>query len=909
MVTSGDIFLSYSRNDQNAATLLHTQLERAGTVFKDDKKIRWNDLWLDKLQEAVDGCGAFVVLVGRDGVRRWIGAETQVALIRHFGPHDDDKRLPIYPILLDGTEPDTLPAFLRLFQARPWNGRGPLPDELLEQIRERKIVADKTATFEGCPYVGLAAYTPKQAHLFFGRQKETLDALACFFDIRPGRPAVRWLEINGNSGSGKSSLMQAGLLPLIDQGWLWRPCRRYEEWRCIGPLMPGTHPVEMLAECLARTFNAGMAGIVQELAKGDDALRFWLREQKTDDNAFLLAIDQFEELFTFADPDERRRFDRLLAAALEDADCPLFVISTVRSDFLDRFAEDLPWLVAVRNRQGRPWTLSPVSTDGLREVIEGPARLAGLDVSEVKEAMVAEARDEPGALPLVQNALYFLWEQRKGNCLSGPLFTEQGGLAGILSRSANGVLSDLGAEQSARALELLFQLVRVDREGPRHARRRLPFAQAVEVAGGGEYGRTLVNRLAGVRALDPGKAEAPVRLITITDEGQWVNLIHETLIRSKGLGADGKPQPYWPTLWEYIEQHKERAAWRERLQADMQTWLGKGKAPGFQWSHERVRELHAVMQRPGPKFDLTSLEQEFLGPVDPNEMLAELDKPETSHERRLFIGERLDILGEHPSRWGVGVDENRTPRIDWCRVPGAEVTISILSDPDDPYSGVEDTVSTQVEAFHIARYPITAAQYRTFISADDGWCDPAWWGEDLYREAAGDTYEFGRFGNHPAVHVSWFDAVAFCRWLSRRLDFIVRLPDEWEWQQAATGGANGNIFPWGPEWDVTEEPWRANTFESRLGQVTAVGMYPTGASTSGTLDMAGTVWEWCLNKYDKPDVIQSRADDFDDRVLRGGSWYRHQDSARAANRNWFDPLKRSNRIGFRVVCLSPSSGH
>jgi hypothetical protein len=74
----------------------------------------------------------------------------------------------------------------------------------------------------------------------------------------------------------------------------------------------------------------------------DAALVHWLRTRKEDGAAFLLAIDQFEELFTFADADERRRFDRLVASALEDADCPLFVISTVRSDFLDRFAEDLP---------------------------------------------------------------------------------------------------------------------------------------------------------------------------------------------------------------------------------------------------------------------------------------------------------------------------------------------------------------------------------------------------------------------------------------------------------------------------------------------------------------------------------------------------------------------------------------
>jgi hypothetical protein len=208
-VTDRDhVFVSYSRNDQDAANLLRVQLERAGlSVFKDDERIRAGELWLDRLQEAVDGCCAFVVLVGRDGVRRWIGAETQAALNRYFAPHDDTERLPIFPILLDGIGPETLPAFLRLFQMTRWNGADPLPERLLEDIRDRTIVVNEAIPFEGCPFVGLAAYRPDQAHLFFGRQKETLDALACF-ETRGGRAPVRWLEINGNSGSGKSSLMQ-----------------------------------------------------------------------------------------------------------------------------------------------------------------------------------------------------------------------------------------------------------------------------------------------------------------------------------------------------------------------------------------------------------------------------------------------------------------------------------------------------------------------------------------------------------------------------------------------------------------------------------------------------------------------------------------------------------------------------
>ena len=128
------VFLSYSRNDLQAAANLRAQLERCRlSVFKDDERIRAGELWLDRLQETLAGCGAFVMLVGRDGVRRWIGAETQAALNRHFGPREDANRLPIFPILLGDTGPETLPAFLRLFQMTPWNGADPLPDRLLDE--------------------------------------------------------------------------------------------------------------------------------------------------------------------------------------------------------------------------------------------------------------------------------------------------------------------------------------------------------------------------------------------------------------------------------------------------------------------------------------------------------------------------------------------------------------------------------------------------------------------------------------------------------------------------------------------------------------------------------------------------------------------------------------------------------
>jgi tetratricopeptide (TPR) repeat protein len=579
------VFVSYSRNDEEAAINLRGQLARCGlSVFKDDERIRTGELWLDRLHEAVGRCGAFIVLVGRDGVGRWIGAETQAALNRHFGPHVAAERLPIFPILLGETGPETLPAFLQRFQMTPWNGADALPKRLLDDIRDRTIVATTAAVFKGCPFVGLAAYKFDEAHLFFGRQKETLDALACF-DTRRSAATVRWLEINGNSGSGKSSLMQAGLLPLVDAGWMWSRTG-FAHWHRIGPMMPGERPVEMLAESLARAWKAEMADVCGRLqSDGDEALLYWLRDQKHDDTAFLLAIDQFEELFTFADPEERRRFDRLLAAALEDPECPLFVISTMRTDFLDRF-EDLPQLVRVQNRCGKAWKLAPIGADGLREIIEGPARLAGLDVGEVEEVIFHQALDEPGALPLVENALSFLWYRRIGNRLSGRLFTEHGGLAGILSGSADDLLKSLGSPQQDRALELLFRLVQIDPEARRHTRRRIPLAEAIEVAGGSECGQALVDRLAGQRRRDGGTAQQ-LRLITVTGEAGkdklakiegWVNLIHEMLIHSK-LDPDGKAQPYWPTLWSYIEKNKELKAVRARLQLRVGEWAAAKGAP------------------------------------------------------------------------------------------------------------------------------------------------------------------------------------------------------------------------------------------------------------------------------------------------------------------------------------------
>ena len=139
--------------------------------------------------------------------------------------------------------------------------------------------------------------------------------------------------------------------------------------------------------------------------------------------------------------------------------------------------------------------------------------------------------------------------------------------------------------------------------------------------------------------------------------------------------------------------------------------------------------------------------------------------------------------------------------------------------------------------------------------------------------------------------------------MSERLGVEVRLPTEFEWQLAATGGDPGYVYPWGVDWDAQ----RANTGESGWIRLTAVGLYSRGATKQGVMDMAGTVWEWCANGYEDPASTAFLKDSSTDRrVLRGGSWYLQ--TMRVVPPAAGTPRAADYGVGFRVVCSSPILG-
>ena len=889
------VFISYSREfDLQAAINLQSQLERAGLdVFRDETGIREGDRWLQKLQQAVAQCDCFVLLAGQAGVQRWVAAETEVAMMRHFDEKDENKRLLLFPILLGECPLEQLPPFLRLIQATRWDRESPLDQQLIERIRAKLPPDTEQIPFDGCPFVGLNAYQPDQTRLFFGRQRETLKALSLFDTTSPGKQ-VKWLEISGNSGSGKSSLMNAGLLPLIEQGWLFARTR-IPHWKILGPMMPGEKPVSSLAGVLARAFDQEKANVRELLNKGDNGLADWLSSRRTKDTAFLLVLDQFEELFSIAQPEQRKQFDGMLASALKDEDCPLFLLSTVRADFQDRFDKDLPQLLPVRNEQGYSWMLPLIGDQGLREIIAGPSRLAGLDTSEVTEVILSQAQHEAGALPLIENALEWLWKKKEGNRLIGKLFTDNGGLAGILSQNADQLVRSFGPEAAQQqVLKFLFNLVKPDLERYQHTRKQLALDEAIQFAGGGESGRQLIDRLAGYQLHNGDQPQGSLRLITITDGS--VNLIHETLIRRKTQRDEqGKAVGYWPMFWEYIENEKKKAPMRDRLREDAQEW----SRHGF-WG----RRLHApswLTCRKLRGLAVLPLEKNYLRAGTVNTSLIGI------LILSLIVAAVPLEYRQLATLWVITIPERVSLKVNGSTLPDMQKDMFRVQPELSIIESIAAITGKNLklnQPYSISKYEVTFEQYDDFVL-------------DTFRLKSGelalpDDEGWGR-KNRPVINVDWYDAIAYSAWLGKQTGRDCTLPTEDEWEYAARAGSTKEYgipaatdgSDYGGSDDIAGRGL-ANCVgcqegKDRLKKTSPVGDF--APNQWGLHDMHGNVWEWVSNAYDNPENTSKEGDA--PRVLRGGSWFDSPHDARVSVRYWVNPGGRDSVIGFRVVCSSP----
>jgi formylglycine-generating enzyme required for sulfatase activity len=235
----------------------------------------------------------------------------------------------------------------------------------------------------------------------------------------------------------------------------------------------------------------------------------------------------------------------------------------------------------------------------------------------------------------------------------------------------------------------------------------------------------------------------------------------------------------WSQLHTWILERFDDLRLLRQVQREAEEWERRGYPEAHLWRHERLQPVYDMYQRLQPTLSATV--QAFIRP-EAERLLEEIDNAATSHQRRASIGGRLAEIGD--PRPGVGLNSDGLPDFIWLPVPGGNIILE----------GKAGTFTMQ--PFAISKYPVTCVQYRSFLTAEDGYRQQRWW-QELAQHETQPGEQYRQQDNHPAENVSWYDAVAFCRWLSVRLGYAVRLPTEWEWQQAATGGNPAHAYPWG----------------------------------------------------------------------------------------------------------------
>ena len=302
-----------------------------------------------------------------------------------------------------------------------------------------------------CPYVGLAAFQPADAARFHGRERLTEDLVA---RVREHR----FVAVFGASGSGKSSLLRAGVVPAMADPVLL--------------LTPGPRPLEECAVRLAAVTGRSAAELATELAGEPRALHLAVLQALVDQPGDLvLIVDQFEEIFTLcADEGERARFVELIVTAAQAANSRTRVVVGIRADFYARCSEDPTLVAALRDTQ---FLVGPMATDELRRAISQPAVDAGCTVDGALLArVIADAAGQDNVLPLVSHAMRETWQRRRGNALSLAGYESSGGIRHALARTAEQTYAAFDPARRRIARSVFLRLVAIG-DGTEDTKRRV----------------------------------------------------------------------------------------------------------------------------------------------------------------------------------------------------------------------------------------------------------------------------------------------------------------------------------------------------------------------------------------------------------------------------------------------------
>ncbi|HSF29898.1 MAG TPA: TIR domain-containing protein, partial [Candidatus Tectomicrobia bacterium] len=524
-----DLFISYAEADRPwVEGYLLDALTEAGTRYTSEAAFALGAPRLTEFERAVQHSQRTLLVVSPAYLAEGFTRFTDV-MAQHYGAQTN--RWPVIPLKL---HPVNLPPRLAMLIPLDATDATQWPRIIERLCNELRRPVPGPAPAPSCPYPGMMPFREADSSRFFGRTREVQEMLQRLH-LDP------FLAVIGPSGSGKSSLVFAGLLPALRQSGLFGA----GEW-LVRTVRPGEAPLDALKVALSG-----------DPADGDRTVSQLLASQRTA-SRLLLVIDQYEEAFAPARQDVMP-FHMALRRLAQVVGC--YLVLTVRADFYPDLMESPLWPMIQVHRV----EIVPLGEDGLRQAIARPAEDVGVFVArELVERLVKDAAGEPGALPLVQETLVLLWEQLQRRYLPLSAYDalgdgERTGLQVAMAHRADAALAKLSADGQQLARRIFLRLVQFG-EGRADTRRQQSVA-ALRSAGDDPlvFDQTLRHL-------------ADNRLLTLSGEekgaDKTVDLAHEALLKG------------WPTLYQWLTERRVAEQTRRRLDAKVQEWTRLGKGEG-----------------------------------------------------------------------------------------------------------------------------------------------------------------------------------------------------------------------------------------------------------------------------------------------------------------------------------------
>ncbi len=765
------------------------------------------------------------------------------------------------------------------------------------------------------PYKALVAYEARDRALFFGRDREIEELTALIH-------AQRLALLYGASGVGKTSLLQAGVIPRLtgaDPGYTVINVRAL------------TDPAVAIRAAVRRALPEA------DLPTGEHALvDFLAAAARAIDRPLVIVIDQFEEFFIRLSPEFRAAFIAELGALHEARDLPIKVVLSMREDYLARVSEIEQRIPEVFQSKLR---LLPLTREQACEAIVRPVEALGYTYApELSDQLLDDLTREgvmPPQLQLVCGALFHHARAEGRRMLTLADYETLGEAQGVLRGYLDEELRRFLPEEQALARDLLEELVTSERTKKVETVTEMATALAAEP----KVLRAVVEKLVRARLLRPVAQDE-------TQAATAYELAHEYLIAEITPSAETVARKEAEELlrqgvdnWQRFEALLSIEAFalinaqRERLRMDaeaqelmLRSALRNGRAVGYwlarmddqAWAlalaEETLLELEGETARQSLRETAEEVEKR-----EPERLDALTNALRTRwrqakglaracaadalwalrdylpHWFRIRLGlPRLARLMALPGTgaligalmialifWGLPIIYPR-PYINWVNVYAGEFQMGSTEGSDD-----ERPVHTvALDTFRISKYEITNAQYAKCVRATA--CD----------EPKGfQAYSTPNYANHPVIYVSWFDARDFCQWLGGRL------PTEAEWEYAARGGYKSQGYLYAGSDNPNDVAWYNENASSDT--------HPVGLKTPneiGLYDMSGNVWEWVADWYrNYPSQSQTNptgAKD-DDKIVRGGAFGSYPSRLRTAGRYGSTPGYRNGSIGFRCAAAVP----